>query len=250
MEPIVTSKQYNVHFYEVDYKERLLPTVLMSYFCDVAIYQSKSRGVGLDYLAKNNLCWVLYKWNINIIKYPKLDDKIIVTTIPYALRKFYAYRKFEVFNEAGEKIATADSIWFLINSEKRRPVRIKEEIYKAYGLTSDCKSNQDNICLNKLEREDFKRSFDIRYSEIDTNRHANNAYYLSWSIETLPLDIINNYNLSNIKIVYEKEIKYGDHIEIKTQMDKKDDKLNCISNVTKLHGEKKATIETTWIKVK
>lgn len=248
MEPIITSKQYNVHFYEVDYKERLLPTVLMSYFSDVAIYQSKSRGVGLDYLSQNNMCWVLYKWNINIIKYPKLDDKITVTTIPYALKKFYAYRKFEVFNEAGEKIATADSVWFLINTKKRRPMRIKEDLYKAYGLTSDCEVCKDNICLNKLEREDFKRSFDIRYSEIDTNRHANNVYYLSWSIETLPLEIVNTYNLANVKVIYEKEVKYGNHIEIKTQMDKIDDKVNCITNVVGLDGERKAIIETVWVK--
>ena len=58
-----------------------------------------------------------------------------------------------------------------------------------------------------------EKSFDVRYSDIDTNMHVNNVKYVSWALETVPKDIVLNYELKNVKVTYEKETTYGETIK-------------------------------------
>ncbi|SQC00956.1 acyl-ACP thioesterase [Clostridium tetanomorphum] len=197
MEGLVTEKEYEIHYYEVDYKRRLLITNIINYFCDIATKQSEDRNVGLDYMKENNVAWVLYKWHINVHRYPLYGEKVIVTTRPHSFRKFYAYRKFEIIDEKGKIIIEANSIWFLIDIQRRRPKRINEHIEEAYKVSKDNDERAileipDIKCIEKIHNE---KTFNVRYSDIDTNGHVNNAKYVSWAIETVPLEIIKSYAL-------------------------------------------------------
>ena len=42
---------------------------------------------------------------------------------------------------------------------------------------------------------------------------VNNLCYLDFAYETLPEDVYNNLNVSNIEVLYKKEIKYKDTIK-------------------------------------
>ncbi len=107
----------------------------MNYFEDASLEQSEKLGVGLQYLKENEQAWVLYKWNVTIDRYPEFGEKIIVRTIPLSYRKFYAYRRFQIIDKTGKVIVTGDSIWFLIDINKRRPIKVTEDMQNAYGLS-------------------------------------------------------------------------------------------------------------------
>lgn len=112
------SKKYKVYYYDIDYKKRATPIAVMNYFGDVAMQHSTDIGLNLDYMNDNKMAWVLYKWDINFERYPALDEEIEVTTMAYSFRRFYGYRKYEVKDPDGKTIITANSIWFLIDTEK------------------------------------------------------------------------------------------------------------------------------------
>lgn len=248
MENLVTEKEYEIHYYEVDYKRRVLITNIINYFCDVATKQSEYTNVGLDYMKGNNIAWVLYKWHIDVHRYPLHGEKVIVTTRPHSFRKFYGYRKFEIIDEKGETIVEANSIWFLIDIEKRRPKRINEHILEAYKVSKD---NDERAILEipdiaSIERIDNEKTFNVRYSDIDTNGHVNNVKYVSWAIETVPLEIIKNYSLKNITINYEKETKYGEIINAFAQVTKEDGKIICRHRITDKEGNELTIAQSTW----
>lgn len=248
MGAIVTEREYNIHYYEVDYKKRVLITNIVNYFGDLATYQSEICGIGMDYMLEKRLAWVLYKWDINMKEYPSYGDKIIVKTYAYSFRKFYAYRKYEICNEKGELIGTADSLWFLINIDKRRPVRISEEFYEAYGLD---KSKNDDIAMEdilKVEDVHKENNFTVRYSDIDTNKHVNNSKYISWAIEVVPLDIVKDYTLKRLKVVYEKETTYGHEVRSLVQIDKKENEILCRHKIIDEEGKELTLLETIWEK--
>src|SRR5689334_8585769 len=111
---LITSKKYEIHYYEVDFQKRALITSLMDFLCDMAIYQGEITGVGIDYGIENKVAWVLYKWDIQIQRYPLYGETITIKTIPWGVNRFYAYRKFEIVDNNGLIIGEASSIWFLI----------------------------------------------------------------------------------------------------------------------------------------
>jgi len=248
MEKLVTIKEYDIHYYEIDYSRKVLITSIINFFSDMATQQAEDIGLGFEWLEENNLAWVIYKWDINMIKYPRYNEKIIVKTWPYSLRKFYAYKKYEILDLEGNVLCTADSLWFLINTNKRKPARITEKIYNGFKISMDCDDKVDFEKISDPETIHAGKSFDVRYSDIDTNRHVNNVKYIDWCIETVPLDVVLKYSLRNIKVVYEKETSYGDTINVATEILRDEKIVTCIHKIEDREGKKLTLVKTIWEK--
>lgn len=249
MSGFVYEKEYEIHYYEVDYKKRVLITSIVDYLEDAATKQSDELGIGMDYLVENNLGWVLYKWNIDIYSYPVYGEKILIRTCPCAMKKFYAYRTFELLNSKGERLGKAESVWFLLNIEKRRPVRVGEDILNAYGLTANDDKPLEIENIKPLENYNYEKQFSVRYSDIDTNRHVNNEKYIAWAIETMPLDTVLNYTLKNIKVTYEKETIYGEDIRVLTEIEQVENNIICNHKILNKEEKELTLLKTTWEKI-
>ena len=241
-------KEYEIHYYEVDFRKRMHMTSLVDFLGDIATCQSESLGVGMDYLADRGLGWVLYKWDIKIHSYPSYGETIMVKTTPYGFKSFYAYRKFEILDKNGKLIAEAGSVWLMLNVEKKRPVRVGQDMYSAYGIDEDCKDIIEISDIQKLERTDGQKIFNVRYGDIDTNKHVNNSKYASWAIEVVPMDIVLNYSVKRMKITYQRESKYGEIVSSKVQVDKRGSEIICRHSIEDGEGSLHTLLETYWEK--
>lgn len=247
MAGITAEKEYEVNYYEVDYKKRILLTSIMNYFGDICTMQSENLGINLDYMKENNMAWVLFKWDINIIRYPLYGENVKVKTVPYSFRKFYAYRKFEVMDSSGKVVITANSLWFLIDTLKRKSLKIPEEMYKAFGIESN---NNEKLEIKKVQipqEFDVNKDFNVRYSDIDTNLHVNNVKYAAWAIETVPMEVVLNYTLNKINITYEKETVYGEVVTVSTKVNNQDNEIICVHKITDSTENIITLAETTWV---
>jgi len=95
---------------------------------------------------------------------------------------------------------------------------------------------ENDLQFNKItpvENIDFEKSFEIRYDDIDVNRHVNNANYIIWAFEALPYEFKSKHKLKTLDIVYKKEITYGHNIISQLQLYKE--------NKTSTHILKNAT---------
>jgi len=245
---VVTNRGYNIHYYEVDIHKRAYITKIMNYLGDMAMFQSESLGVGMEYLKNNKMAWVLYKWDITMNSYPLLNETIKVETYAYSLNRFYAYRKYEISDDTGNIIGQADSVWILINTDRRRPMRITKDMYEVYGI--DNSTNNKPIEIEKIlpiNKVDSEKSFRVRYSDIDTNKHVNNVKYVDWALETVPKDIVLNYQLKNIKVTYEKETTYGETITVSTEIIRSEEKIICRHKIINEEGIELTLLESTWV---
>ncbi|GAB6168776.1 thioesterase [Clostridium carnis] len=208
------SKEYEVHYYEVDSELNCTITTLINILCDVGTTQSEILGGGIEYLIDRNMAWVFYQYNIKVNRYPKCGEKIKAETKPIGFKKFYALREYKIYDSNGNIIVEAEAIFFLINIEKRKTMRVPKEQYDIYGLDGDMKESFKIERLERLQEPMFEKDFEARYSDIDFNRHVNNTKYIEWAIDSLPIDILNNYKLESIKVTFEKECIYGSKINV------------------------------------
>jgi medium-chain acyl-[acyl-carrier-protein] hydrolase len=246
MSKLITAKEYEIHFYEIDYSRKALITSIVNFLGDISMKQSDNLGVGLDWLLEKGLGWVIYKWDINMIRYPKMNEKITVRTWPYSLRKFYASRQYDVLDAEGNVICTADSIWFLIDIKKRRPTQITDEMYKVYRINRDCNEIIDFGKIDPPQEIHSEKHFNVRYSDIDTNRHVNNAKYIDWCIETIPMDVVLKYSLKNIKVIYEKETNYGEGIKVFTEMLREENRIIFLHKIEDEQGKRLTLAKSEW----
>lgn len=245
---LVTSKEYEVNYYEVDCRQRVTPTYIINYFSDIASKQSEDQNIGIKYMDENGVAWVLYQWDIEIKRYPIYREKIIVKTEPYSFKKFYAYRYFEILDEDNNLLVSAKSVWFLIDVEKRRPKKISPLMYEAYDIKDDTKEILKIEKIRDISQVDSEKQFNVRYSDIDTNKHVNNAKYVSWVIESVPLEIVSHCSLNNILVTYEKETMYGEVVTVQTEIIEDENSFTCIHKIVDKENNKLTSAQTIWTK--
>ena len=175
-------------------------------------------------------------------------ETITIKTKPLSFRKFYAFRTFEVLDSNNESILTAESVWMLLDSNKRKPVTINEYLTNTYRVTNSLKNTIKFDKIPDVTRIDHEKKFNVRYDDIDTNQHVNNVKYYSWAIESVPTDIVLNYTLCNVKIFYKRETTYGETVKVLTETNNNDDNIICIHKIIANNGEELTRLQTTWIK--
>lgn len=144
--------------------------------------------------------WIVYSWDIKIIKPIRAKDKIKITTFAINMKKFYAYRNF-IIERQGEIIAKAYCIFLLFDLKKMRPIKIPKEIAIAY-------QKEDPIYTEKTHKYEKKfgvlEKIQIRNTDIDSNYHVNNASYMDLLGE---ISGIKDQDVEYINIVYKNEIR-------------------------------------------
>ena len=124
-----------VRYSETDNRGRLSLEGILDYFQDCSTFQSEDLGVGIEYLKEQKIAWVLSYWQIDVKRYPKLGENMIVGTIPYEIRGFLGYRNFVLQTKDGEELACANTIWTLLDTEKGMPKKAAEELVGKYPMT-------------------------------------------------------------------------------------------------------------------
>ena len=223
-----------IRYSETDSDERLALTALTDYFQDCSTFQSEDLGVGVKYLQKQHLVWVLSSWQIVIDEYPMLGDHVTVGTFPYQFKTFMGSRNFFMDGADGKRYAYANSLWTLLDTETMQPARVTEEMTTRY------------IPEEKLPMEYLGRRIDmpegltagepiaVRAENIDYHGHVNNSQYIHMIRPLLPESI------SRIRIEYKRQTRLGEWL---TPMTKEENGVTFIALCA--DGEPHVNIEIT-----
>lgn len=199
-----------VRYSETDEDGKLTLTGIMNYLQDSSTFQSEDNGLGISYLADRNKAWWLSSWQIVIDRYPVLGEKIVIGTWPYDFKGFYGYRNFTICDEQGEYLVRANSVWFLFDTEKGRPVKIVPDDIKGYIAALEEPLSMDYAPRRILIPEKFTEEEPVTVGKhhIDTNHHVNNAKYVEIAREALP-DL---EEVTELRVEYKKAAVFGDSV--------------------------------------
>lgn len=245
--PISYSKDYEINYYDVDYNLKCKLPSIVNFFCDIGNRQSESIGDTITHLTEKNMAWVFYKYDITILEYPKYRDVVTIETFPLAFNKFYAHRGYNIKNQEGKILAKGIALFFLIDIKRRRPMRIPKEEIELYDSQEINGKNIDMDDIKKFEKLDCSKIFNIRYSDIDSNGHVNNSKYMEWAIESVPIDVVKDYELRRIKVQFEKETTYGHKVSVETQINEENDsKIVTIHSIKSDEDKELTKLEIEW----
>ncbi|MCX7820152.1 MAG: thioesterase [Brevinematales bacterium] len=208
----IFEKEYEVRYYETDFKGKLLLSRLFNYFDDCAIKQSEAIGVGLNFLTQLGASWFLYQWDISIKELPQYGDIVTVKTEPLEFCRFYGTRRFELFLNKN-KIIEAFSVWIFLDIAKKKPKRIPSELSKKYGVEKESEQIK-HIEIQYQEDFTITRSEQATLINLDTNNHINQAVYIDWVLNSIPIDFIKSNKPDKLKVIYKKETKLDEKVEI------------------------------------
>lgn len=213
---IIAEEKKRVTNYEADIYGKLLPTEAMNYFQEISTNQGEELGIGGDFLEKNQISWFLVKYDIHFNDYPRYRENIKIKTEATGMDRYCAIRRFKIERENEQPSIYADTQWLLINRETKKLEPIDKYIeFNLYG----CFEKKEPIFkrLPRVKNVLNQKHFEVRFLDIDVNRHVNHVNYLAWAIETLPLSVIQTRVLRRAKIVFKAQCFYGDQVFVKSE---------------------------------
>ncbi|MCR5594451.1 MAG: acyl-[acyl-carrier-protein] thioesterase [Lachnospiraceae bacterium] len=175
-----------VTFSETGPDEMLKTTNLIDYYQDVCTMQSEELGVGMYDLRKMGYGWVVSSWQIVVNRYPKLEEKIRIGTAPYEFKGVMGMRNFKLETMDGEILSYANSIWSFVDTEKFNLARVPKEVIEAYDLGIKIDMDYAPRKIHIPEELAALSPIEVRYHNLDSNGHVNNAQYVSMAEDLIP----------------------------------------------------------------
>ncbi len=123
----------------------------------------------------------------------------------------------------GNYFGYARSIWTAIDLETRRPTNV-EELYGLTDYVNDKPCPVEGASKIPLLKDDAEQitSFDVKYSDIDINKHLNSIKYIEHFVDVFPLEMYQEKEIGRFEITYIHEGQYGTALDIVQKKDSDD----------------------------
>ena len=184
-----------------------LPDVILLSL-QVSGMQSINLGVSdKDVLEQYNLVWIITDYDIDVIRLPRFAEEITIETEALTYNRLFCYRRFTIYDEAGQEIIRMVATFVLMDRDSRKVHPVVPEIVAPYQSESSKKTpSWAKICRagNAISKD-----YHVRFYDLDMNGHVNNSKYLDWIFEVMGADFLTNHIPKKINLKYVKEVRPG-----------------------------------------
>ncbi len=205
------TEPHTVWYYECDTTGQLSIPMLLSIVIKTSESQSEKVGRGSDYVATFGLTWVIIQYEMHINRMPKVNEQILVTTQAASYNKFFCYRNFWVHDLQGNELVLIQSTFVLMDLKNRKMSRVLPEIVAPFGCEKRTKIQRSKKFEEMTQPK--MQPYRVRYLDIDSNSHVNNAKYLDWMLDVLGYDFLVTHDAKTIIVKFDKEVEYGNQIQ-------------------------------------
>jgi acyl-ACP thioesterase len=195
---------------------------LCVYLQEAAGHHADALGVSMRELRDEDRAWALSHLRLALDRPPEEDEAITIETWPSGLDGLYATREFVLSTDAAE-IGHATSRWFVLDTERRRPVRPPRLLYDLETPDRALPLPHHFDDLPEPDRVDHEASWRARYHDLDLNRHVNSVRYLEWALGTLPYDLLDAHQCTGVVLQFRSEATLGTPVRATAQMDADND---------------------------
>ncbi len=200
--------------YETDINANLKIFAFMNIAQEIAGQQADSLGFGYDNLIKESVAWVLSRIHVKFLSLPKWKDEISIETWHKGSDRLFGFRDYEVLDSKGNQIIIATSSWLIIDTNTRKLQRLDNimgENSPGYNPRNAIKEAADRLVSPHQMEYVGKRV--VSFSDIDINRHTNNAKYIEWAFDYIDNDLVTKMTVTDMAINFNAESRLGENIE-------------------------------------
>lgn len=242
------SIKHEIAYYECDINQQMTLPSLIQVMIKASEEQSDRLNRGSSYVNQLNLGWVITNYEIEVKRLPLLGEKIIFSTLATAYNKYFCYRDFFIEDEAGNCLVTVSSVFVLMDLSTRKIKAVDEEIIAPYESEKIKKIKR----FNKMQPLSNPKTspFKVRFYDIDSNKHVNNAIYFNWLLDVLGYEFLSTHTIKNVNIRFDKEIEFGNVVDSYYETEITDNKDQIISrHQVKVSEELCCEAEILWNKL-
>ncbi|HEY9592867.1 MAG TPA: acyl-ACP thioesterase domain-containing protein [Spirochaetia bacterium] len=214
--PYTHEEPFTVCTWDVDRSDRLTMASAFNFCQEVAGNHARELGVGAEWMRERKLAWVLSRMSLVLTTRPGWGARLVVRTWPRGTDRLFAVRHYELFAADGARLGVGRSAWIALNMETLRPRRV-ESLGVAIPDNPGLDAMADGAAAVEAREGLSPRGEHLAgYSDIDYNGHVNNARYVQWIQDAVPLEDLLAAPSLRMDINYLAEVKPGDRAILET----------------------------------
>uniref|UniRef100_A0A1D1Y1Q6 Acyl-[acyl-carrier-protein] hydrolase n=1 Tax=Anthurium amnicola TaxID=1678845 RepID=A0A1D1Y1Q6_9ARAE len=230
---LVYRQTFVIRSYEIGPDKTATMETLMNLLQETALNHVMSSGLAGDgfgathEMSLRKLIWVVTRISIQVDKYSRWGDVVEIDTWVAAAGKNGMRRDWMIRDyNTQEIIARATSTWVIMHRETRRmskiPEPVREEVTPFYVDRAIIgHGGGDAGKIDKLDDEtaqSIRSGLAPRWNDMDANQHVNNVKYIGWILESVPMDVLEDYSLTSMTLEYRRECRQSHLLESLTRM--------------------------------
>ena len=195
-----------ISYWNVDRDQLLTLDGLFKLFQEAAIKHADLHDVGSHAMLTRGESWVLNRIAARILRYPRYEEQVRVHTWSAGISGFKGYRELRLL-DGEELLASATSFWLYVNMRTKSFVRVPQPLAESFPERKDDVyfPNIDRLRLEDPGEGATQQAVSLRYSDIDSNGHVNNASYFDY-LQTALVNGGLNPRPSRLEIHFQREI--------------------------------------------
>ncbi|XP_040985653.1 palmitoyl-acyl carrier protein thioesterase, chloroplastic-like [Juglans microcarpa x Juglans regia] len=224
----VYRQTFIIRSYEIGPDKTATMETLMNLLQETALNHVTSSGLAGNgfgatrEMSLRKLIWVVTRIHIQVQRYSSWGDVVEIDTWVDATGKNGMRRDWIIRDYKTQEIITrATSTWVIMNQETRRlskiPEQVREEVVPFYlnrvAVASDKNDSEKIDKLTDKTAERIRSGLAPRWSDMDANQHVNNVKYIGWILESVPINVLGNYDLTSMTLEYRRECQQSNLLE-------------------------------------
>lgn len=201
---------FQVYRHDGDSFGYVQPASVLRYAQQIAGEHAISLGLNDELYARTHTAYVLAKQALRFERVPRVDEHLMLITLPEGLKRAVNKRITRVLDEAGQEVALVDSRWVLIDTDRRAILRKHPE---EFGTSQWQETVEQELPMKMvkapLDACEPAGTWTAGYSQCDMNGHLNNARYVDMVCDALPPEVLESSLVKELIIYYHKEVPRG-----------------------------------------
>ncbi len=242
----VFEQSYRVLAHEAEADGLASPLALLDRLQDAAGRDAARLGVAMEDLLREGRTWFLARSRMRIERRPGRWERFTVATWASGREGLYYTREFVFSDDGGAPLALATTDWFVFDLARGRPLRP--------GVLPPFPCRESRLLretplgrIPGIEAAEPGYSVRVRPSDLDINRHVNNALYVQWALDTMPPAFREEFSPFLIEAAYRQAAGAGETVECAVSPPGEDPVPERIHRLArKVDGTELARVRTMW----
>ena len=198
-EDIMYSLNYKVTTSTCDSEGRLKLYSALQMMQDCSEMWIDSEPTVKRFFAEQNMAQLLVSRQVEIIRRPEYKEELTVTTSVYGMKPMFGFRNTFIYDADGNPCYRTWSMGAFVDKTTGTLKRVDDETITSMNLESQLEmSYRDRRIILPKEGGELADPIKVLRSDIDYNKHVNNANYVRMAMELLPED----FRIKGLRVEY------------------------------------------------
>ncbi|MBT2289140.1 acyl-ACP thioesterase [Paenibacillus albidus] len=206
---------YSVHTSDTDYRSKGKLSFLLDIMQRAADSAVSGLGLSLEKMLEAGMGWMLITLDLQLKQMPRPNDLLAVYTWSKGTKGAMWQRDYRIFDSNKVEIASARSIWVLVDIAERKILRPSALPVKVTHYDGDSVGGiPEKLRVPPQLPMEEAYPYKVRYSGLDNNGHLNNARYGDLCSDVLTLEEWEQMEPRRFRISYMQEAIFDEAIQI------------------------------------